>query len=78
MSPCRMDLMDYLRESKWSTSELARRVGVARSHMQHLKAGRRHPSAALIDRITEATAGMVTHHDWSARRALNPRPWKRD
>ena len=73
-----MDFLDYLRESKFSASAMARKVGVNRSHILHLKAGRRHPSAALIDRITEATQGVVTHQDWALRRVHNPRPWARD
>ena len=70
-----MDLLDYLRESPRPAADLARQVGIARSHIYHLSHGRRHPSAGLIDRITEATGGMVTHQDWALRRMLNPRPW---
>ena len=73
-----MDFLDYLRASPRPVSGLARQVGLTQSHMQHLKSGRRHPSAGLIDRITEATGGMVTHQDWALRRALNPQPWRKE
>ena len=73
-----MDITEYLRSTGRSATELAKQVGIAGSHLAHLRAGRRHPSAVLEDRIAIATGGQVTHQDWSLRRSSNPRPWKNE
>jgi transcriptional regulator with XRE-family HTH domain len=70
-----MDFLDYMRETGRSAREVGEQVGVTKSYILHLKAGRRHPSARLMSRITEATQSMVTFADWERRRELNPTPW---
>jgi len=73
-----MDFLDYMRETGRSARELGEQVGVTKSYILHLKAGRRHPSAKLVSRIAEATHSMVTFSDWERRRLLNPTPWVSD
>lgn len=71
-----MDLLVYARNSKRPMREIADQLGIDLSYLHHLKAGRRYPSAELIDRINDATGGMVTWQDWSAARKANPHPWR--
>jgi transcriptional regulator with XRE-family HTH domain len=71
-----MDLLGYARTSKRPLREIADQLGIDLSYLHHLKAGRRYPSAALVDRINDATGGMVTWKDWSAARRANPHPWR--
>ena len=70
-----MDFLDYMRETGRSAREFGKQVGVSKSYILHLKAGRRHPSMPLVSRITVATQSMVTFHDWERRRELDPTPW---
>jgi len=70
-----MDFLDYMRETGRSAREVGEQVGVTKSYILHLKAGRRHPSAPLMSRIAKATHSMVTFSDWERRRELDPTPW---
>jgi DNA-binding transcriptional regulator YdaS (Cro superfamily) len=58
-----MTLRKWLRNSKTSQSELARRVGVSPASIARYAAGLRCPRPQIMDAIARATADQVTPRD---------------
>lgn len=58
-----MQIADYLRKHDLTASDLARTLGITRSMVSHLIAGRRSPSALLAKEIDRATKGRVAKHE---------------
>jgi len=59
-----MKLRDWLRKSKMSDAEFARRINRHPAMVLHLAAGTRRPSLETIEAIARETGGAVMANDW--------------
>lgn len=61
-----MKLADYLHEHGVRQVDFAAKIGVAQSMVSRLAAGSHKPSFELLDKIHEATGGLVSFDDFRA------------
>ena len=54
-----MDLIQYIKSTHTTQTEMARRLGVSKAAMSRYISGRRVPSREVIQKIYDATDGIV-------------------
>jgi transcriptional regulator with XRE-family HTH domain len=69
-------LTDYLSAENETQTAFARRAGLSDSTLSRVLAGKTPPTAALVEKVREATGGQVTEAElfaaWRAARSTTP------
>lgn len=59
-----MRFQDWLKDSVFTQTEVAEKLGITQSAVSHLAKGRKNPSLELMLKIQKVTKGKVRPNDW--------------